>query len=136
MNTKNNFKLLHALFVILFGLGINILNAQANNDKPQKEDIAVLDFDTRGYNFNQQQAIQFIINELIRIGQYEVMDNYEIEYISKKENLITAGCFSKTCLSEMGVHFKTDKMFTGSIQLLGDRVNVTLRLFDVNTGSF
>jgi hypothetical protein len=64
------------------------------------------------------------------------MDNYEIEYISKKENLITAGCFSKTCLSEMGVHFKTDKMFTGSIQLLGDRVNVTLRLFDVKTGSF
>ena len=136
MNTKNNFKLWQVLLVILLGLGINTLNAQANNDKPQKEDIAVLDFDTRGYNFNQQQAIQFIINELIRIGQYEVMDNYEIEYISKKQNLITAGCFSKTCLSEMGVHFKTDKMFTGSIQLLGDRVNVTLRLFDVKTGSF
>ena len=134
MNTKNNFKLWQVLLVVL--LGINTLNAQKNENKPQKEDVAVLDFDTRGYNFNQQQAIQFLINELIRIGQYEVMDNYEIEYISKKENLITTGCFSKTCLAEMGVHFKTDKMFTGSIQLLGDRVNVTLRLFDVKTGSF
>ena len=134
MNTKNNFKLWQVLLVVL--LGINTLNAQKNEDRPQKDDIAVLDFDTRGYNFNQQQAIQFLINELIRIGQYEVMDNYEIEYISKKENLITTGCFSKTCLAEMGVHFKTDKMFTGSIQLLGDRVNVTLRLFDVKTGSF
>ena len=91
MNTKNNFKLWQVLLVVL--LGINTLNAQKNEDRPQKDDIAVLDFDTRGYNFNQQQAIQFLINELIRIGQYEVMDNYEIEYISKKENLITTGCF-------------------------------------------
>ena len=58
MNSKNNFKLWQVLLVILLGLGINTLSAQANKDKPQKEDIAVLDFDTRGYNFNQQQAIQ------------------------------------------------------------------------------
>ncbi|MDP2175741.1 MAG: hypothetical protein Q8K70_07500 [Bacteroidota bacterium] len=134
MNTKNNNRLWQLMLFIL--LSITSVKAQKNDDKPQKEDIAVLDFDTRGYNFNQQQAIQFLINELIRIGQYEVMDNYEIEYISKKENITTTGCFSKTCLSEMGVYFKTDKMFTGSLQLLGDRVNVTLRLFDVKTGSF
>lgn len=134
MNIKNNYKVWQLLILMLFT--ISSINAQTDETPNLKEDIAVLDFDTRGYNFNQQQAIQFLINELIRIGKYEVMDNYEIEYISKKENISTSGCFSKTCLTEMGKLFNSDKMFTGSIQLLGERVNVTLRLFDVKTGSF
>lgn len=106
-------------------------------DSPeQKPGIALVDFDTRGYEFNQNQAIQFVINELIRTTLFEVMDKYEVEYIAKKDNLVAAGCFSKACLTEFGLHLGIEKMFTGSLQLLGERMNVTLRLLDVKTGSF
>ena len=113
------------------------LKAQSSNFENQKKPgIAIVDFDTRGYNFNRQQAIQFVINELIALGAYEVMDLYEIDYIAGKDSLKRDGCFSKVCLSEFGKHLGIEKMFTGSMQLLGDKVSITLRIMDVATGTF
>ncbi len=125
------------LTACVFFLSLVNLNAQQYRDSIIKRPvIAILDFDTKGYSFSQEQAIQYVINELIRIGTYEVMDKYEVAYIAKADTLVTLGCFSKICLSKAGKHLKTDKMFTGSIQLLGDRVNITLRLLDVKSGVF
>jgi hypothetical protein len=107
-----------------------------NMDSTQKQSIALVDFDTRGYDFRQSQAVQFVINELIRLGQYEVMDKYEVEYVAKRDSLNAIGCFSKICLSDFGKHLGIEKMFSGSIQLLGDKVNITLRLLDVKTKTF
>lgn len=85
---------------------------------------------------NGAQAIQFAINELMRIDQYEVMDRYDIEYLSKRDTLSLTGCFSKICLKEVGMKLKVDKMFTGSISQLGDNLNITLRVLDVKSGVF
>ena len=136
---KNSIKITVQVFctLVILNIGITSTFGQFSSDSSKiKPGIAIVDFDTKGYNFNQQQAIQFVINELIRIGKYEVMDKYEVDYIAKKDTLVASGCFSKLCLSEFGQHLKIDKMFTGSMQLLGDRVNITLRLLDVRTRSF
>lgn len=122
------------LFIAFFQADINAQTA--SDSSVRKQGITIIDFDTRGYNFNQQQAIQFVINELIRIGRYEVKDQYEVDYVAKKDNLVAAGCFSKVCLSEFGKHLNIEKIFTGSMQLLGERVNITLRLLDVKTATF
>ena len=106
---------------------------QSQNTKPS---IAVIDIDVRGHKMNGAQAIQFAINELMRINQYEVMDRYDIEYLSKRDTLSLSGCFSKICLKEIGQKLKVDKMFTGSISQLGDNLNITLRILDVKTGVF
>ena len=135
-NSKQNLRHLVLIISVLY-FSLMSVKAQYTTDTIVKKPvIAILDFDTKGYNFNQEQAIQYVINELIRIGTYEVMDKYEVAYIAKTDTLTTQGCFSKVCLSKAGKHLKTDKMFTGSIQLLGDRVNVTLRLLDVKSGVF
>lgn len=98
--------------------------------------IAVLDFDNRGYSLDKNQVIQFLINELNRTNQYEVLDKYETEYIAQKDSLDLYGCFSKVCLSEFGSKLSAEKMMTGSIQLLGDKINITLRILDVETSVF
>jgi TolB-like protein len=85
---------------------------------------------------NQQQVIQYLINELIRIGQYEVMDKYDIEYLAKRDTLKLSGCFSKICLQDIGKRLKVDKMITGSISELGNNIAVTFRVLDVNKGVF
>jgi len=132
----------HTLAMLTLGVsalmtGIADLNAQNNaSENIKKPGIAIVDFDTRGYNFNRQQAIQFVINELIALGTYEVMDLYEVDYIAGKDSLKRDGCFSKVCLSEFGKHLGIEKMFTGSMQLLGDKVSITLRMMDVATGTF
>lgn len=108
-------------------------NLKSQESKPT---IAVTDIDVRGHKMNGAQAIQFAINELMRIDQYEVMDRYDLEYLSRRDSLSLGGCFSKICLKEIGTKLKVDKMFTGSISQLGDNLNITLRVLDVKTGVF
>lgn len=107
--------------------------AQYGDKKPS---IAVVDFDVRGYKLNSAQVIQFAMNELMRVDQHEVMDRYDIEYISKRDSLSLGGCFSKICLGEIGQRLKVDAMLTGSISQLGDNINITIRVLDVKTGVF
>ena len=66
--------LFRSLFVALFTCTA-VLQAQV----APKPSIAIIDFDTRGYTAaNQSQCIQYIINELVRLGDFEVMDKYDI----------------------------------------------------------
>jgi len=85
---------------------------------------------------NQQQVLQFISNELIRIGQYEVMDKYDLEYVAKKDTLKLSGCFAKACLIDVGKKLKVNKLMTGSISELGTTLAVTFRVLDVASGTF
>ncbi len=120
---------------IVFGLFALASFAQAQ--VAPKPSIAIIDFDTRGYTAaNQSQCIQYIINELVRLGDFEVMDKYDIEYIAKRDTLKMTGCFSKICLAEFGKRLKVQKIITGSISQLGDNVNVSIRLLDVESGIF
>ena len=119
--------------IALFLFWGSFSNLKAQESKPT---IAVTDIDVRGHKMNGAQAIQFAINELMRIDQYEVMDRYDLEYLSRRDTLSLGGCFSKICLKEIGIKLKVDKMFTGSISQLGDNLNITLRVLDVKTGVF
>lgn len=121
------------LSLALFGLFSNRIQAQTPTEK---ESIAVIDFDVRGYKINSNQVIQYTINELMRVNRFEVLDRYDIEYIAKKDTLDLLGCFSKICLSEIGKKLKVDNMFTGNMAVLGDRLNITLRILNVKKGNF
>jgi len=99
--------------------------------------VAVLDFDTRGYpEVQRYQIIQKLSLEMINIPGYEVMDNYDIEYISTRDDKDFTGCFSRICLKEYGELLQVDFILTGSMNLLGEKVSTTVRLFDVNSGTF
>lgn len=127
----NKLRITLLLFITLF---TSTLSAQYN--AVEKQSIAVVDFDVRGYKMNQIQAIQFLTNELIRVGQFEVMDKYDIEFIARRDSLDLLNCFSKTCLQDVGKKLKVDKMLSGSISQMGDNLNVSLRILDVSKGNF
>ena len=129
--TMNKLRITLLLFITLF---TSTLSAQYN--AVEKQSIAVVDFDVRGYKMNQIQAIQFLTNELIRVGQFEVMDKYDIEFIARRDSLDLLNCFSKTCLQDVGKKLKVDKMLSGSISQMGDNLNVSLRILDVSKGNF
>lgn len=99
--------------------------------------VAILDFDTRGYpEVNRRQIIEKLSLELINIDGYEVVDKYDLEYISKRDSKDLTGCFSRICLKELGEHIGVNFILTGSMDLLGDKVTTTVRLFDVEKGKF
>ena len=119
------------LFVIALTMSAFSVNAQS------KPSVAVLDFDTRGYNeVERYQIIQKLSLEMINMSGYEVMDNYDIEYISERDEKDFTGCFSRICLKEYGEQLEVDFILTGSMNLLGEKVSTTVRLFDVTEGKF
>ncbi len=124
-------KLLLALIVGCSFLKPSSIFAQSN-----KPIIAVADIDVRGHKMNGNQVIQFAINELMRIDQFEVMDRYDIEYLTQRDSISISGCFSKICLKDIGLRLGTDKIFTASISELGDKLNITVRVLDVKSGTF
>lgn len=78
-------------FDFVFG---SVLPATAQSED-KKPSIAVVDFDVRGYKLNSAQVIQFTMNELMRVDQHEVMDRYDIEYISKRDSLSLGVVFQR-----------------------------------------
>lgn len=65
--------------------------------------VAILDFDTRGYDeVERYQIIQKLSLEMINMSNYEVVDNYDIEYISQRDSIVFTDCFSRICLKELG----------------------------------
>ncbi|MBL7811058.1 MAG: hypothetical protein JNL57_02445 [Bacteroidetes bacterium] len=112
-----------------------LLQGQAQNGtgKPR---VGMADFDCSGYTINSLQVKQYLINELIRTGKYQVMDRHETEFLAKRDSLQSEGCFSRECLSDFGKKLNVDYMFTGDIMRIGQNINVTLKLLNVSKGEF
>lgn len=72
--------------------------------------------------------------ELEKLALYDIIDQYDIEFMLRNSNLDTKNCFGKLCLVEVGRAIKADKMFSGSIESFSDRMVVSLRLVDVARG--
>lgn len=72
--------------------------------------------------------------ELEKLGLYEIIDQYDVEYLLGQQNVDYKNCFGKICLIEAGKAIQADKMFTGSVESFSDRIVVSLRLIDVQAG--
>ena len=59
------------------------------------------------------------------------MDRYDVVYLVKKNNLDISNCYGKIGLMEVGNTLKSDKMLSGSVELYGETIILTLRLVDV-----
>jgi hypothetical protein len=93
--------------------------------------ITVLNIDTHGLEYTPEQLGNLVRLELERLDTFEVMDKYDVAYLIKKNNLDISNCYGKIGLMEVGNTLKSDKMLSGSIELYGDIIILTLRLVDV-----
>jgi hypothetical protein len=104
------------------------LQAQSTKDK-----LAVLSLDAKGINLDPIQVGNLARIEIEKTGLFEVFDRYDVSYLVEKENLKIDNCYGKTCLVEVGKKLKTDKVLTGSVELLGENIVISLRLLDIAT---
>lgn len=106
-------------------------NAQAQ----LKPSIAVLNIDSKGLNLDPAQMGNLVRIELGKLDTYEVMDRYDVAYLVEKNQLNLTNCYGKLCLVEIGKVIKTDKMFTGSVELYGETILITLNIVDVKSST-
>lgn len=114
-------------------LALNALGAQGNLSTKAK--IAVLHVDTKGLNFDPVQMGDLTRIELDKLGLFEVLDKYDVKYLVEKEQLKLEDCYGKICLVDVGKKLGVDKMLTGSVELLSEKIIVSYRLIDVGSAT-
>jgi hypothetical protein len=125
------FSLAIACFLIIPTTSIFCQNASPNRDR-----IGVLGIDSKGFPaIEPAQMSNIVRTELDRMGKFEVIDRYDVEYLLKNSDLKADNCFGKECLVDVGKKIRADKMLSGSIELYGERIFVNLRLIDVGTAT-
>lgn len=95
--------------------------------------ITVLNIDTKGVEYDPVQMGNLVRIELDKLQQFQVTDKYDVAYLIERNKLEVGNCYGKICLVDVGKVIKSDKMFTGSVEKLGQTLVVSLRLIDVTT---
>lgn len=114
------------LFILALGLTIcQTIFAQS------KIKLTVLNVDTQGMVFTPEQMGNLLRIEAEKLDTFEVMDRYDVAYLIKKNNLALEDCYGKICLVETGKVLNADKVLSGTIELYGETIFLTLRLIDV-----
>ena len=114
----------------------SLLQAQGTAGKTgKKASVTVLNIDTKGLNLDPAQMGNLVRIELEKLDMFQVMDRYDVTYVIEQSKLNISDCYGKLCLVEIGKAINSEKMLTGSVDLYGETIIVTLRLVDVGTST-
>ncbi len=127
---KVNITLLLAILLLLSCIGTSF--SQNYSDQTQ---IAVIQIDTKGFVLEPKLMGNIARIELEKLKKFQVMDKYDVDYIFDNNDFNLEKCFGTLCTVEAGRLLKTDKMLTGSVEVIGESILVSLRIIDVGTGS-
>lgn len=100
-----------------------------------KATVAVLNIDTKGIIQDPSSMSYLVRLELEKTGVYTVMDKYDVADFVKKSGIDLATCYGKNCVVNAGELLGADKMITGGVERIGEKIIVTLRLIDVKSKS-
>lgn len=104
-----------------------------NSVSAQKEKVAVINFDTQGILLSPENIRKMVNLEIQKLDTYQVLDEYDLLHIVKTQNLILDDCFGKQCATEVGKIFEVNKVITGSVIRIDERITYTMRMIDVET---
>ena len=102
----------------------------------KKESLALLNIDSKSMGMDPQNMGTMVRIEIEKLNIYDVKDKYDIQYFMDQNKISMSNCYGKTCLTEVGLMMKSDKMFTGSVEHLAKTIVITYRIMDVKTSSF
>jgi hypothetical protein len=121
--------------ILLIALVQSSFGQTIGGSKKNHKTLTVLNIDAKGVNLDPVQMGNLVRIELEKLDTFEVMDRYDVSYVIEKNKLNISNCFGKICLVEIGNQIQSDKMFTGSAELFGETIIMTLRLIDVKTAT-
>lgn len=85
-----------------------------------------------GINASTETTTQMAHLELIKLDRYQVLDYFDMQEIGT--DLQYDSCFGQKCLIEYGRELEVDFLISGSIDGLGNKIIVNLKLVDVKNG--
>lgn len=94
----------------------------------------VMNMYTDGISLSPAAAGSMLKIEAQKTGQFLTIDKMDVGALSDETVSDYNKCFNIDCLVKMGASAKTDKVLSGSVQHLGNKLAVTIKLIDVKSG--
>ena len=120
-------KKLHSLLILvaIFFSGMASYFAQPSNT------IAVANPNVNALTVKPESVAKMMRLELIKINKYKVYDEFDMNEVIKAKEEYKVGCYGQTCLAKLGEELKVDYVMSGSIDGLGNKIVVTIKIIDV-----
>lgn len=82
---------------------------------------------------NSKIASKMVRTEVVYTNKYIVLDEFDMNEVNSNANYDS--CFSKKCLVEFGQKLEADYAISGSIDKIGAKIMISLKMIDVRSGS-
>ena len=121
----------------LFRITLMTLTLTATSIKAQSQDkAAVVNVYTDGVKITPSGAESLLRIELTKTQKFKVFDKQDMVEIAKDNQINFNDCYGKKCLHNIGALAEVDKIVTGSIENLGKKIVVTVKILDIKSDSY
>ena len=114
---------------ILFSINSLSFNAQSQS-------AAVLSVYTQSAKISPEMAESVLRVEMTKTEQFNVIDKLDMNEILEENEIDVTNCYGKKCLLRVGKSAGVNKVVTGSIENLGKKIVVTVKILDVASESY
>jgi TolB-like protein len=124
-------KSIKALF-LLFLVGMYLPSKAQNKSLPT---IAVLGIECNGVDNNAAAVAYMLRLEIEKLNAFFVMDKYDVAEIAESNQLNIENCFGKNCVTTTGKALGADKVIAGSVERFGNKIIISIKLYDVKSST-
>ena len=103
--------------------------SQAQTDKMPT--IAVANPNVNGLTLKPESVAKMMRLETIKLNKYKVYDEYDMADVLKAKEEFRTNCYGQNCLIKLGTELNVDYVMCGSIDGLGNKIAVTIKIVDV-----
>jgi hypothetical protein len=103
--------------------------SQAQTDKMPA--IAVANPNVNGLTLKPESVAKMMRLETIKLNKYKVYDEYDMADVLNAKEEFRTNCYGQNCLIKLGTELNVDYVMCGSIDGLGNKIAVTIKIVDI-----
>lgn len=93
--------------------------------------IAVANPNVNGLTIKPESVAKMMRLETIKLQKYKVYDEFDMADVLKAKEEFRTQCYGQNCLIKLGAELNVDYVMCGSIDGLGNKIAVTVKIVDV-----
>jgi hypothetical protein len=93
--------------------------------------MAVANPNVNGLTVKPESVAKMMRLETIKLNKYKVYDEYDMADVLKAKEEYRTNCYGQNCLIKLGTELNVDYVMCGSIDGLGNKIAVTVKIVDI-----
>ncbi|MEO0897783.1 MAG: hypothetical protein AAFY71_15360 [Bacteroidota bacterium] len=123
------------IFIIAL-LGLQISFAQDKPSTSSVKRIGVLSMDVIEIPGNPETITNILRLAIQKESQHDIIGRYDIMDLLQGSGIMGDSCYSQKCLQRAADRLMADQMVTGTVELIGEKIILTLRIYDAKQKRF